>query len=102
MKRVRDSARAEIRHVRIGFVYEIDIEFRRCVGVHRNLIFRQVRIYNAPDLFVRNGRFKQCRAEAEKQSADDLAAREAWIDHAPHVINAGGALDPHLSKKIDM
>src|SRR6202030_1270611 len=97
-----DAARTEIWHMRIGFVNEIDIELRRRVGVHRNMIFRQIWIYDAANGFVGNGSFKQSGAETENHSADDLAARQPGIDHSPRVINADRALHPNLSEKIDM
>src|SRR5438445_10423042 len=52
-----DSARAEIRHVWIGFVYEIDIEFRRRVGVHSDMVFGKMRINNAADIWIGNCTF---------------------------------------------
>jgi len=97
-----DSARAEIRHVRIGFVYEIDIEFRRRVGVHSDMVFGKIRINNAADIWIGNCRFHQSRAETKQHPAQDLAPRQAWINHAAHVIDAYRALDPHLSKRIDL
>ena len=87
--------------MRIRFVNEIKIELRR-VRVHGHVIFRQIWIDDTPDFFICHRRFHQRRAETEKHSAHDLAARQTGIDYSTDVINAGRALHPDLSKQIDL
>src|SRR5438477_5125266 len=97
-----NPACAEIGHVRVRFVNEIDIEYGRRVRMHGNVVFRQIWIYVAANVFVRNGSFKQSGAETENHSAHDLAARQPGIDHSAHVINADRAFYSYLSEKIDV
>src|SRR2546421_5378161 len=70
--------------------------------MHRHVIFRQIWIYVAANVFVRNGSFKQRGAETENQSAHDLAPRQPGIDHSAYVVNSDCALHSHLSEKIDV
>ena len=94
-----NAASTQIRHVRIRFVDEIDVEFRR-VPTNRHVIFGQIWIHVSARAQIGNRRFHQGRADAEKISAEDLAARELRIQNSPHIIDTDYPSYARLSEII--
>src|SRR5437588_1394819 len=92
---------AEVWHVRVRFIDEVDIEFW-CVRVHSDVVFGEIGIHDAPRLLIGDCRFHQGRSETEQHSADDLAPREKWIDHPSHIVNSYRAFYAHLSENVDV
>ena len=54
-----DAARAEVGHMRIRLIDEIDIELRWRVGVDRDVIFRKIGIHDPAGGLIRNRPFKE-------------------------------------------
>src|ERR1700737_955339 len=94
--KLADALAAQWTAVRIGLVQKHDVQ-RADVGVHRDMIARQILVDEGSVARVDVVLLDQRRSDAPRHAADHLRARRFYIENAAGREHAEHASNPHLA-----